>query len=468
MCYFPSILSFYLLSLVRWGFLYSPRRVFYLGIALLTPLSYSTIAIGFSGPRVTLNRLPGWESESWAYHGDDGHAFCCTHSGKEYGPKYSTLDVIGCGVNFRTGCAFYTKNGVYLGTAFKDIRHERLYPSVGMKKPGEHLRVNFGQTPFVFDIDSMVEKERRHIQEEINKTSVERLNPPLGEDALIHQLVAQYLAHDGYVETAKAFAAEVRTESQALAEGSAISTKNLEPEEDVDAINRQKIRIAILQGDIDRALKLTNTYFPTVLRDNENIYFKLKCRKFIEMIRRCADLHDSPIASKRAVPRAVPAASNGHTPSDPYEDVFDHQMELDEQLGASPNGSRAASGRRRNGPGPDLYPDAMDVSAETSTAIPREVSHNQMLSETIGYGQQLMAEFQGDVRREVRRALDDTFALIAYPDPRESPVAELMAEGGRGPVAEELNGAVLGMFSSLSPLLLLRLRLLLLLFSLLL
>ena len=26
-----------------------------------------------------------------------------------------------------------------------------------MKKPGETLRANFGQTPFVFDIDSMVE-----------------------------------------------------------------------------------------------------------------------------------------------------------------------------------------------------------------------------------------------------------------------------------------------------------------------
>ena len=43
------------------------------------------------------------------------------------------------------------------GTAFKDIKSDRLYPSVGMKKPGEHLRVNFGQMPFVYDIDGMVE-----------------------------------------------------------------------------------------------------------------------------------------------------------------------------------------------------------------------------------------------------------------------------------------------------------------------
>jgi hypothetical protein len=75
----------------------------------------SFISIGFSGPKVTLNRLPGWEPESWAYHGDDGLTFNCSASGKNYGPKYSTGDVIGCGVNFRTGQAFFTKNGVNLG-----------------------------------------------------------------------------------------------------------------------------------------------------------------------------------------------------------------------------------------------------------------------------------------------------------------------------------------------------------------
>lgn len=42
------------------------------------------------------------------------------------------------------------------GTAFRDIKKEKLYPSVGMKKAGEHIRVNFGQSPFVFDIDGMM------------------------------------------------------------------------------------------------------------------------------------------------------------------------------------------------------------------------------------------------------------------------------------------------------------------------
>ena len=62
-----------------------------------------------------LTRSPGLEPESWAYHGDDGHTYCCQASGKHYGPPYGTGDVIGCGINFRTGSAFFTKNGDNLG-----------------------------------------------------------------------------------------------------------------------------------------------------------------------------------------------------------------------------------------------------------------------------------------------------------------------------------------------------------------
>jgi hypothetical protein len=42
-----------------------------------------------------------------------------------------------------------------LGTAFREIKG-KLFPSVGMKKPGEHIRINLGQSPFIFDIDGMM------------------------------------------------------------------------------------------------------------------------------------------------------------------------------------------------------------------------------------------------------------------------------------------------------------------------
>lgn len=62
-----------------------------------------------------MSRAPGWEPNSWGYHGDDGNVFASQNVGKTYGPPFGTGDVIGCGVNFRTGCAFYTKNGEHLG-----------------------------------------------------------------------------------------------------------------------------------------------------------------------------------------------------------------------------------------------------------------------------------------------------------------------------------------------------------------
>ncbi|KAG9724087.1 hypothetical protein KCU73_g13521, partial [Aureobasidium melanogenum] len=58
-------------------------------------------------------------------------------------------------------------------------------------------------------------------------------------------------------------------------------------------------------------------------------------------------------------------------------------------------------------------------------------------------GQELKAEFNDDPRPAVRKALDDTFALIAYQDARESVVGGLMEGKGRVEIAEEVNSAIL-------------------------
>lgn len=74
------------------------------------------------------------------------------------------------------------------------------------------------------------------------------------------------------------------------------------------------------------------------------------------------------------------------------------------------------------------------------------VKSERATSETIAYGMELKSEFANDPRREVKRALEDTFALIAYADARESSLAPLLEISGRAPVAEELNSAILGTF----------------------
>lgn len=54
----------------------------------------------------------------------------------------------------------------------------------------------------------------------------------------MQELVAQFLAHDGYVETARAFAEGVATETAALQNGQQDPLKKYEVEEDREAINR--------------------------------------------------------------------------------------------------------------------------------------------------------------------------------------------------------------------------------------
>lgn len=119
------------------------------------------------------------------------------------------------------------------------------YPSIGMKKPNETLRANFGQEPFAFDIDSMMQQEKAKVQQEI----VTLKGQPKGhvitdETWFIQGLIGQYLAHDGYVETARKFAREVMEEEKALSPDGNADASHLETEEDVDAVNRQsKIRL---------------------------------------------------------------------------------------------------------------------------------------------------------------------------------------------------------------------------------
>ncbi|KAE8387216.1 hypothetical protein BDV23DRAFT_174879 [Aspergillus alliaceus] len=388
--------------------------IYYFEITILSKPKEGMIGIGFSSNKASVERLPGWEQESWAYHGDDGKSFFgeSQGQGRQYGPTFGVNDTVGCGVNFSTGCAFFTKNGVFLGNAFRELRNLKVYPSVGMKKqPPVHLAANFGQHPFMFDIDGMVKKEKFAIHSEIRATSTANLQPPLDESALLQELVAQFLAHDGYVETARAFAEEVATESAALQNGRAEPLKKYEVEEDVEAINRQKIRAAILDGDIDKALKYTNAYYANVLQNFPHIHFKLRCRKFLEMMRRCNE--PSLAASRRAKP------SNGLSDGSA---VFDEEMELDEQI---------------------HHGDSWDAEGMDTEEPENAAKFNELLTEAVQYGQQLRLDYPNNERGGNKKMLDDIFSLVAYPDPKQSVHGHYLDPAGRIAVAEELNSAIL-------------------------
>ena len=67
---------------------------------------------------------------------------------QSYGPEFRGNDIIGCGL--LGSDLFYTKNGAFLGVAFRGVPGG-LYPSVSLQD--ETVVANFGQKPFCFQLD---------------------------------------------------------------------------------------------------------------------------------------------------------------------------------------------------------------------------------------------------------------------------------------------------------------------------
>jgi hypothetical protein len=158
-------------------------------------------------------------------------------------------------------------------------------------------------------------------------------------------------------------------------------------------------------------------FYPHVLSNNEHVNFRLKCRIFIEMIRQGAEMQN-PSSNN------VTKKSNGHS-GDWYDDILNHDMDLDDHPNQNSNWDR------------------MDTEDSES-----QIGYQKLLDETIREGQKLQAEFKDDQRREVSKALEDAFSLMAYQDPlNASEVSHLLDPSGRVAVAEEVNSAILRRFS---------------------
>ena len=254
------------------------------------------------------------------------------------------------------------------------------------------------------------------------------------------------------------------------------------------------IRMAILDGDIDKAFKYTYAYYPNVLKDNEQIYFRLRCRKFIEMIRQCSrlDLMSQQSSTRKKVEsahgrhRKVKNVDEEENDDDDDEDEDDYDEgegpsdEDDEEDEEDEDGEKEEEGDEEEEEeeeeedddereqGEDEFEEAMEVDDDVhadgtqGTTTDAAMNHLDLLQETIKYGQLLRSEFREDQRKEVKKALEETFSLLAYEDPTSSVVAPLLEPSGRAPVAEDLNSAILGMLIVRSPgMFLLKVRLLL-------
>jgi len=121
--------------------------------------NFECVAVGLATKSFLRNkRLPGWDNESFGYHGDDGAIF--HGQGRqlsEFGPQYGCDDIVGCGLNHADSSIFFTLNGKILGTAFTEVPNDKdLYPTVGIDSNCA-VNFNFGMKPFRFDLVDYIE-----------------------------------------------------------------------------------------------------------------------------------------------------------------------------------------------------------------------------------------------------------------------------------------------------------------------
>ncbi|KAK7159309.1 hypothetical protein R3I94_005594 [Phoxinus phoxinus] len=460
--------------------------VYYFEVKIISKGRDGYMGIGLSAQGVNMNRLPGWDKHSYGYHGDDGHSFCSSGTGQPYGPTFTTGDVIGCCVNLINNTCFYTKNGHSLGIAFTDLP-PNLYPTVGLQTPGEVVDANFGQHPFVFDIEDYMREWRTKIQAQIDRF-------PIGEregewQAMIQKMVASYLVHHSYCATAEAFAK---------------STDQAVHEELASIKNRQKIQKLVLSGRMGEAIETTQQLYPSLLEKNPDLLFMLKVRQFIEMVNgtdsevrclggRSPKSQDSYPGSPRLFNSPVHKASssqayqtgldsnycNGVSSSKGNTSTHSHKScpptlsspelgvlngsrgqqtnvsstEVEMEVDHFSNGvSESSSNGFLNGSsthGTELEDCDADMEVDSTQSKRQLCGGSQAAIERmIQFGRELqsMSEL---LRRERgknsanKKMLKDAFSLLAYSDPWNSPVGYQLDSIQREPVCSTLNSAIL-------------------------
>jgi len=245
--------------------------LFYFEIEVISKGKNGYIAVGVADDKVKLARLPGWDENSYGYHGDDGNVFTGSGTGVNYGPTFTTGDVIGCCYDLAARTIFFTKNGENLDTAFQDVSQQALYPVLGLQTQGEIVRVNFGQSDFVFNFESYSAEWRRRQQMRVEKWRIENLNG--NYDDMMKRIVHDYLKYQGYRDSSKKFAAALRIE-----EDEELS------EEDDDAETRLELANLVIEGKLTETINLTQLNYPGLLEKDDEINFTLKYRQLIELI----------------------------------------------------------------------------------------------------------------------------------------------------------------------------------------
>lgn len=253
------------------------RLVYYFEIFVKNAGAKGQIAIGFTteGFKNKMRRQPGWEANSYGYHGDDGLLYRGQGKGEAFGPTYTVNDTVGGGINYASQEFFFTKNGAVIGHVYKEVKG-RLYPTIAVHSQNEEVSVNFGKEPFVFDLKAYEAQERTKQQMTIEKITI----PPNASNGIVRS----YLLHYGYGETLKLF--DEASES-AVPPITLTQENGFNEQDSAYALKeRQILRQLIRSGKIDDAFGKLRDSYPQIFQDDTSATcFLLHCQKFIELVR---------------------------------------------------------------------------------------------------------------------------------------------------------------------------------------
>ncbi|XP_010681236.2 ran-binding protein M homolog [Beta vulgaris subsp. vulgaris] len=251
------------------------RIMYYFEMTVKNAGTKGQIAIGFTTESFKMRRQPGWEANSYGYHGDDGLLYRGHGKGETFGPTFTTGDVVGGGINYASEGVFFTKNGHVVGTVYKDVKSQ-LFPTIAVHSQNEEVTVNFGEEEFLFDLESHEVEERLRQQSRIEKLSLPQ--------NISYGIVRSYLLHYGYEDTLNVLDAATSNSVPPIN----VSQQNGFIEQDkLYALNQRKtLRQLIRMGQIDDAFGKLRDWYPQIIPDdNSPVCFLLHSQNFIELVR---------------------------------------------------------------------------------------------------------------------------------------------------------------------------------------
>lgn len=245
---------------------------------------------------------------------------------------------------------------------------------------------------------------------------------------LLNQVVKSYLVHHGYAKTARAF--EKHQGGRSSAPSNAVTNSDkISQTDDIenDIESRTNIVNSVLAGNIDSAIEGVKKHYPSVFETDDNlVLFKLRCRKFVELILETAEIKKKIKAMKAAVQSTW------------VEEDVDMDMDVDDDSTMSMSPTKAFG---------HLHDSYVGLGDPSVTAISSQ--YESALNAALFYGQTLSNDYQSDTRPECQELFKKTFGIVAWEDPLEAggAVAELVGHDARVALAHELNQAILSGFS---------------------